>query len=104
MYYSEGLILSLISVFTLISILFIKTIFPIFKFLGAISFSLYLTHTRVGGRVLNLTESLTNNLLVRQFAVFVALAISLIFAWLFYHFIEKYFKQKASTISYKTEL
>lgn len=58
-------------------------------FLGAISYSLYLTHVPVGGRVINLGRRFGSGASYEVLLLCAALATSLIFAWLFYHLIEK---------------
>jgi peptidoglycan/LPS O-acetylase OafA/YrhL len=57
--------------------------------IGTISYSLYLLHIIVGGKVINLAERLPENPLFRIGAVFVALLTSLAVAWAFCHLIEK---------------
>jgi len=59
------------------------------RFLGNISYSLYLVHIPIGGRIINLTENFVHHPLVRDLMVFVALAISIFAAWLFFLLIEK---------------
>lgn len=70
-------------------------------FLGKISYSLYLIHIPIGGRVLNLIEVFTENELLRSIGVFVALAISIFSAWLFYLLIEAPAVRWAKMINYK---
>jgi peptidoglycan/LPS O-acetylase OafA/YrhL len=56
--------------------------------LGAISYSLYLTHVPIGGRVINLGKRFVEGE-VQQMALSVfALAVSLAFAWIFYRVVE----------------
>lgn len=75
------------------------------KFLGNISYSLYLVHIPIGGRIINICETLFQNELIRSLFVFIALAVSLFSAWLFFRFVEKPFMELAKRISYKkTEL
>ena len=71
------------------------------KFLGNISYSLYLVHIPIGGRIINLCESFTRNELARSIFVFISLFISIIAAWLFYKFIEKPFIGLSKKITYK---
>jgi len=71
------------------------------KFLGNISYSLYLVHIPVGGRIINLTETFVSNELVRSIFVFVALAVSIFAAWIFFRLIEKPFMNISKKISYK---
>ena len=56
--------------------------------LGMISYSLYLLHVPIGGRVINLSKRFVDNDLERFLAVGFALTISIVVAWFFYHLIE----------------
>lgn len=71
------------------------------KFLGNISYSLYLVHIPIGGRIINLCESFVQNELIRSLFVFVALFISIFAAWIFYRIIEKPFMNMSKRITYK---
>jgi peptidoglycan/LPS O-acetylase OafA/YrhL len=71
------------------------------KFLGNISYSLYLVHIPIGGRLVNLCKSFTSDETIRSIFVFVALAVSLLAAWLFYKAVEKPFMKISKSISYK---
>lgn len=70
-------------------------------FLGNISYSLYLVHIPIGGRIINISEVLFADALMRDLMVFAALAISIFSAWLFYLFIEKPAIRWAKRIKYK---
>jgi peptidoglycan/LPS O-acetylase OafA/YrhL len=59
------------------------------KRLGVISYSLYLIHVPVGGRIINLATRLPDTLLLRYCAVVFALAVSILLAWAFWKFIER---------------
>jgi peptidoglycan/LPS O-acetylase OafA/YrhL len=56
---------------------------------GTISYSLYLLHVPIGGRVLNVLERFSHFELVKVLAVPAALVTSLLAAWLFFLLIEK---------------
>jgi peptidoglycan/LPS O-acetylase OafA/YrhL len=58
-------------------------------FLGGISYSLYLTHTIVGGRVMNLGMRFGDSALYQITLMGVALAVSLVFAVLFARLVER---------------
>jgi len=70
------------------------------KFLGNISYSLYLVHIPVGGRIINLCKTFTESEWVRSLFVFVALIISVLVAWLFYRYIERPFMNLSKKIRY----
>jgi peptidoglycan/LPS O-acetylase OafA/YrhL len=59
------------------------------KFLGQISYSVYLVHIPIGGRIINLSETFFKDELTRSLMVFVALAVSVFAAWVFFVVIEK---------------
>jgi peptidoglycan/LPS O-acetylase OafA/YrhL len=71
------------------------------KFLGNISYSLYLVHIPIGGRIINLCENFVQNEMIRSLFVFVALAVSIFAAWLFFIIIEKPFMTLSKHITYK---
>jgi peptidoglycan/LPS O-acetylase OafA/YrhL len=71
------------------------------KFLGNISYSLYLVHIPIGGRIINLCETFIQNEWIRSLFVFVALFTSVFAAWLFFTFIEKPFMDLSKRITYK---
>ncbi len=73
----------------------------IFDFLSNISFSLYLTHTIIGGKIINLGLRAIHNDLERYALFFLALAASITFAYLFYVFIEKNAIAAGKKIRYK---
>ncbi|NTW24662.1 MAG: acyltransferase, partial [Lentimicrobium sp.] len=74
------------------------------KFLGNISYSLYLVHIPIGGRIINLTENFVQNPMIREIMVFVALAISILAAWLFYMIIEKPAINWSKRVSYNKKV
>jgi peptidoglycan/LPS O-acetylase OafA/YrhL len=57
--------------------------------LGVISYSLYLVHVPIGGRIINLASRLPHNRAVELAAVLLALAVSLAAAWVFWRIVEK---------------
>jgi len=71
------------------------------RFLGNISYSLYLVHIPIGGRIINLCETFVQNEWIRSLFVFIALIISIFVAWLFFKFIERPFMELSKRISYK---
>lgn len=57
-------------------------------FMGGISYSLYLVHVPIGGRIVNLAECLPGGLFFRAAAVGVALLVSIVFAYGFFRLVE----------------
>ncbi len=89
----------------LLAVLFIllvnvKPIRPLI-FLGSISYSLYLVHIPVGGKVINLFTRFSDNLFIQITGLITALLVSLVFGWLFYKYVEKPSQELASKIRYK---
>jgi peptidoglycan/LPS O-acetylase OafA/YrhL len=70
------------------------------KFLGNISYSLYLVHIPIGGRIINICETLFQGEQIRSVFVFVALAVSIFAAWVFFMVIEKPAMELAKKIGY----
>lgn len=100
LFYRQGIILFLLTGATVSVILFVKKVPAFMKWLGMISYSLYLLHPLIGGRVMNLTDAIVHNQTLRSIMVFVALAVSVASAALYYRFIEKPFKSRAAMIKY----
>lgn len=73
---------------------------PILLFLGNISFSLYLIHVPMGGRVVNLGSRFFTSELGQVFVVITALLVSLLSAWILYRLVEKPAQQWAARIRY----
>jgi peptidoglycan/LPS O-acetylase OafA/YrhL len=68
---------------------------------GQLSYSLYLLHVPIGGRVVNLGERFATSLIARITVPFAALAISLLAAWLLYRFVEQPAQRWSSAIRYR---
>jgi peptidoglycan/LPS O-acetylase OafA/YrhL len=101
LYYFQDTILMLISAVTVGMIAFIKKVPSFFSFLGLISFSLYLIHIPVGGRINNLASNYISNIHLREAVVFVSMACCLFAAWLFYLIVEKKFKKLSALVPYR---
>lgn len=101
-YLKDGWELAMAGLFPVLFMLFLgHKRFRGLEFLGKISYSLYLIHVPVGGRVINLTVKLTDNIYLSMLAVFGAIAVSVAFAWLFFHLIEEPSIRWAKRIGYK---
>jgi len=59
------------------------------SFLGTISYSLYLLHVPIGGRIINLAERLPDSIAYRYPAIVTALAVSIISAYGFWRTVER---------------
>jgi peptidoglycan/LPS O-acetylase OafA/YrhL len=71
-----------------------------FAWLGSISYSLYLLHTTIGGRVLNLGARFATSPAARLAVLLAAVAASLVAAWVFYCLVERPAQRLAASITY----
>lgn len=101
LWYGQGIGLTLVVLATLAAILYIKKVPRFLRNFGLISYSLYLIHVPVGGRVINISATLISNPLMRECMVIVAIILSVLFSIGFYRFVEKRFKQLSAGISYE---
>jgi peptidoglycan/LPS O-acetylase OafA/YrhL len=86
----RGAASAIVGLATTIAILFLPKIdWKPLVWVGTVSYSLYLLHVPIGGRVLNVLERFSHFELVKILAVPAALATSLLAAWLFFLLIEK---------------
>lgn len=72
----------------------------ILMFLGNISYSLYLLHIPIGGKVINLSKRFELTEISKFGVVLIALAFSIFAAWLFYKYIEKPSHQWAKKVKF----
>jgi peptidoglycan/LPS O-acetylase OafA/YrhL len=69
---------------------------PILSFLGTISYSVYLLHSPIGGRAINLATRLPDNLYIKVIALTMALAASIVSGYLMWRFVESISARKAN--------
>lgn len=70
-------------------------------FFGHISYSLYLLHVPIGGRVINLSLRFVHSLTGKCFVLVTALGASLLAAWILHRFVERPAQKWSSRIGYK---
>lgn len=70
------------------------------KFLGKISYSIYLIHIPFGGRLLMLTQLYVHNELIKSLLILVYLLATILVAWLFFIAVEKPSLQLSKRIAY----
>jgi peptidoglycan/LPS O-acetylase OafA/YrhL len=73
----------------------------VLAFFGAISYSLYLLHVPIGGRVINLASRLPRTMPIELGAVVTAMAVSLIAAWLLYRLVERPSQKWSASFNYR---
>jgi peptidoglycan/LPS O-acetylase OafA/YrhL len=97
---TPGTIAAIIAVLVLLFWTYVnKTI----RFFSMISYSLYLIHVPVGGKIINLGMRFVGSDLSRYLLVFLALCVCIGFAYLFYRFVELPAFQLSKRIRYKTD-
>jgi peptidoglycan/LPS O-acetylase OafA/YrhL len=79
----------LVTVLTVAVILFFRLDWKWTGFLGMISYSLYLIHVPLGGRLLLLTQIYVQSEIVKSLLIIVYMMITIFAAWLFYRWIEQ---------------
>lgn len=82
----------------------ISPIFAPFAFLGTISYSLYLLHVPIGGRIINLASRLPESVIYRYPAIVIALIVSVSCAYAFWWVIERPSQRWAKTSAVREDL
>lgn len=90
-FYHHSYVIGVLSVGATLGIAFLDSIknFNWLVFFGNISYSLYLVHVPIGGRVINLGKRLDGGYLSQVLIILIAVIVSVLAAWLFYICIEK---------------
>lgn len=100
-YFTKGLPNLIATMCTVVVIIGITTSNAVIKFFACISYSLYLTHVPVGGKVINLGLRFVTTDLERYLLVLIALTTSVLFAYLFSRLVEQPAIQWAKRFSYR---
>jgi peptidoglycan/LPS O-acetylase OafA/YrhL len=93
-----GALVAAVSVSTALCIAFVKLNAKPLMFLGQISYSLYLVHTTIGGRIINMGTRFTTSLVSRYAVLAVGLAVSIGSAYLLFRFVERPAQRLSSRI------
>ncbi|MGC1631116.1 MAG: acyltransferase [Gelidibacter sp.] len=98
----HGIIIGLLTFITALLISFYGSYgnTKVLLFLGNISYSLYLLHVPIGGKIINLSKRLELNDASKFGVILIALAFSIFAAWLFYKFMEKPSHQWAKKVKF----
>ena len=102
---NHGMIIFAVTLISAVIIAFLDTLTNnrALLFLGNISYSLYLLHIPVGGRIVNLAKRFETNEVIKVLVVLVALGFSIFVAWIFYRLIEKPSHKWSKRIKLKLE-
>ncbi len=87
---------------TALTIAFINVRVPILSGIGVISYSLYLVHVPIGGRVVNLGARFVHSSVAHLALSLVATAVSLAAAWLLYALIERPAQRWSSRLRFRS--
>jgi peptidoglycan/LPS O-acetylase OafA/YrhL len=99
--YSHGIVISAVATLTAYAIAFVNIKHAKFiTWIGSISYSLYLLHIPIGGRIVNLSSRFAESLPAKASILLFALATSLTTAWILYRFIEHPAQRWSSSITY----
>ena len=101
-FFNHGIAIAFLTLITAVLIAFFSDLgnTKILIFLGNISYSLYLLHVPIGGKIINLSKRLELNEVSKFGIVLIALAFSIFAAWLFYKYIEKPSHQWAKKVKF----
>ena len=78
----------IIEIFALVGIFCWTNTGRVTQFFGRISYSLYLLHVPIGGRIVNLGDRFTHSLPVTYLILVIAIGVSILCAWIFYKWVE----------------
>lgn len=76
---------------------------PLLSFLGVISYSLYLTHLPIGGRVVNLGARWVHSDIQKLLLIVLGVTVSIASSWVFYRLIERPAHRWSRSIRYRTQ-
>ncbi|MES2431357.1 MAG: acyltransferase [Bacteroidota bacterium] len=97
----QPLIMPIAGFLTALAILYVKWSNVVTEFLGKISYSLYLLHIPIGGRVINLAGRYADTEWKVWLSFLIALIVSLVSSWVFYKLVEYPSQLLSKKITYK---
>lgn len=100
-FYQNGYIPVFIIISTPLIIVYVNSIPRLFKWLGTISYSLYLIHVPLGARILNISENFIKNESLRMGIILAVIAFCCLSAYVYYIIIEKKSIAASKRIKYK---
>jgi peptidoglycan/LPS O-acetylase OafA/YrhL len=100
--YTHGLLIGLISLGTACLIAFCEKEFSkVFLFFGSISYSLYLLHLPIGGKIVNFGSRFAHDDFTRVIVLSVAFMASVAASWILYKYVERPSQKWSALIGYK---
>jgi peptidoglycan/LPS O-acetylase OafA/YrhL len=101
--YTLGVLVGVIGVASTCAIVFVKASNRVLLFLGSISYSLYLIHVPIGGRIVNLGSRFAHSMAAIVVVFVIGLISSVAAAYLLYRFVEKPAQGWSSRIKYRRQ-
>ncbi|HEY0098614.1 MAG TPA: hypothetical protein VGB76_06635, partial [Pyrinomonadaceae bacterium] len=101
LYLTMGAAIAAVGAAVAASIVFVPLNNSFLNFFGAISYSLYLLHVPLGGKVINLGARFEGSSLSKILTLLAAFGLSVGAAYLFYRFVERPSQRWCSSISYR---
>jgi len=98
---AHGFPTAIVMLLTALAIAFLTLRYSWLTFLGLVSYSLYLVHVPIGGKVVNLGARYAHGLYSEILVLFLAVTASIFSAYLLYRAVELPSQRVSSKISYK---
>jgi peptidoglycan/LPS O-acetylase OafA/YrhL len=99
-WYKDGIGLTCLIVVSVLAINYINEVPPFLRYLGMISYSLYLLHSPVGGRVINIAEAKIHNIYMREGILIITVFFCILIAVIYYRLVERPCKKLSANIKY----
>jgi peptidoglycan/LPS O-acetylase OafA/YrhL len=100
--YVNGVTIAVVAVATALLLGFVRARVPLLLlFFGQVSYSLFLLHVPIGGRVINLSLRFVYTTPGKLLVLAGAFAVSIVAAWLLYRYVERPAQKWSSAIRYR---
>jgi len=101
LWFKDGIALTCLTIASVLVINYVNEVPPFLRYLGMISYSLYLLHVPIGGRIINIAEARINNIYMREGIFVIAFFVCIVAAAIYYRLIERPCKKLSANIKYK---